>query len=603
MSDRAKNLVDLYRGSCAAHAARPLFGTKKEGAWTWMTYGEFGDLVDRARGGLAALGVGAGDRVAIVADNRIEWAAAAYATYGLEAAYVPMYQAQRPAEWQYILADCGARVAIAATDKIYQALQGMRAELPKLTKVIGLELPPDHLDSWAALIAAGAAKSVPARSPSEKAIAGFIYTSGTTGKPKGALLSHGNYASNLAAVHDLFPIVPEDRTLSFLPWAHSFGQTCELHMIVSFGASTAINDALPQLLDNLAIVKPTILVAVPRIFNRIYEAVNKQIAERPGFLQRIIKGGIHGAVKRARGEHLGPIERLELAFDDKVVFGKVRDRFGGRLRWVISGSATLNREVAEFIDALGITVFEGYGLTETSPIVTANCPAGRRIGSVGKVLPGVEVEIDKTVTGDAREGEIVVRGPNVMQGYHNLPDETAKTVMANGSLRTGDLGFFDEEGFLYISGRIKEQYKLENGKYVMPSPLEEELKLSPYFANVMLHGDGRPFNVALVVPNEPAVRGWAVEKGIDLGTDLLRDERVRALVANELEERAHDFKGFERPRDFELVAEDFTVDNGLLTPTFKLKRREAAARYAALIEAMYARERSAARAAVAVGGM
>jgi long-chain acyl-CoA synthetase len=434
-----------------------MLGSKKGGAWTWTSYRQFKALVEPLRAGLAALGVTAGDRVAFIGDNSVEWAAAAYATYGLGAAFVPMYQAQRPSEWQFILADCGARAVFVANEQSYGALQEMRHKLPDLAHVIGIARPAGAADSWSTIVAAGAAKPVPAASPDPGSIAGFIYTSGTTGQPKGALLSHANILSNLVAVHEIFPLTSEERYLSFLPWAHSFGQTVELHMLVSFGASLAINDELPRLLENMAEVKPTVLVAVPRIFNRIYDSVNHDIAGRPKLLQRIIHGGLRGAIKRQRGERLGPIERLELAFDDKAVFHKIRERFGGHLKYVFSGSATLSQEVAEFIDALGIDVYEGYGLTETSPIVTSNSPGGRRFGSVGRPLPGVRVVIDTKVGKNEREGEIVVYGPNVMIGYHHRPEENQQALMSDGGLRTGDLGYLDEDGFLYITGRIKEQ--------------------------------------------------------------------------------------------------------------------------------------------------
>ncbi len=326
---------------------------------------------------------------------------------------------------------------------------------------------------------------------------------------------------------------------------------------------------------------------MPRIFNRIYEGVNREIARRPGFLQRIIRTGVRGAIKRKHGEKLSAAERVDLAFDERLVFAKIREKLGGRLKYAISASATLGREVAEFIDALGITVYEGYGLTETSPIVSANLPGRRRLGSVGQALPGVRVVIDTAVGDDPTEGEIVVYGPNVMVGYHKRPEENAKALMHDGGLRTGDLGYLDEDGFLYITGRIKEQYKLENGKYVMPSPLEEELKLSPYIANVMIDGDGRPFNVALVAIDEPAIRAWAKDEGVTLGGELEQDPRVRALIHEELAAHSQGFKEFERPRGFVLIGDDFTTQNGLLTPTLKLKRREVQARYRELFEALY----------------
>ncbi|HET7787430.1 MAG TPA: long-chain fatty acid--CoA ligase [Myxococcales bacterium] len=587
---RVNDLVELYRRSCTEYAARPLFGTKRDGAWTWMSYAEFGALVDQVRGGLAGLGVGKSDRVACIADNCIEWAAAAYATYGLGASFVPMYQSQRPAEWEFILGDCGAKVVFVANETIFTAVEAMHPRLPQLAHVIGFSRPATAPDSWRGLVQAGAKAPVPADAPSPHDIAGFIYTSGTTGKPKGVLLSHENIASNLNAVHEIFPLNADDRSLAFLPWAHAFGQTCELHMILSFGASMALNDDVEKLVENIAVIRPTVLVAVPRIFNKIYGLVNQQIAARPPLLKKIIQGGLQSAMRRARGERLGLIDRLELAFDDKVVFSKIRARFGGRLKYVISGSATLGRDVAQFIDAVGLPVYEGYGLTETSPIVTANVPGSRRMGSVGRVVPGVRVVIDTGVTGHERDGEILVYGPNVMIGYHRRPEDNEKTLTPDGGLRTGDLGHLDEDGFLYINGRIKEQFKLENGKYVMPSSLEEVLKLSPYISNVMIHGDGRPFNVALIVINEPAVRAWAGTQGIALGSDATAHERVRSLIRGELERLGGEFRRFEAPRDFVLIREDFTIQNGQLTPTLKLKRNEVLARYAGLLEALYAKQ-------------
>lgn len=591
MAERFINLVDLYERSCAKFETRPLYGTKTGGEWEWTTYGRFHRDVDRCRGGLASLGVGKGDRVAIIADNCVEWAVAAYATYGLEAAFVPMYQAQRSDERRFILEDCGAKVVIVANEAIYADVAAM--PLPAVEHIVGLKRPPADPKAWTSLLEAGASAPVPASSPDPGAIADFIYTSGTTGKPKGVLLSHANIASNVSGVHEIFTFEPDDRSLAFLPWAHAYGQTCEVHGLLSMGCSVAINDDLDKLVENLAAVRPTILVAVPRIFNRIYEGVSRQIAQRPDYLQRIIRTGITSAIKRSHGEHLGAFERIELALDEKLVFAKIRERFGGRLKYAISASATLGREVAELVDAIGLTVYEGYGLTETSPIVAANFPGRRRFGSVGRVIPGVRVVIDTSVGVEPNRGEIVVYGPNVMVGYHQRPEENARALTADGGLRTGDLGYLDDDGFLYITGRIKEQYKLENGKYVMPSPLEEELKLSPYMTNAMIYGDGRPFNVVLIGLNERAVRDWAQHQGIALASDVTRDARVRALVETELALHAEGFKAFERPGAFALTAEDFTAQNGMLTPTLKLRRRDVMARYGATLDGLYRKEATA----------
>ncbi len=587
MSTAITNLVDLYERSCTANATRPLFGTKGAGGWNWITFGDFQKQVDALRAALKALGVGPGDKVGVVSNNRVEWAAAAYATYGLRAAYVPMYEAQKPDEWAFILADCGAKVVFGATNSIYEKLCALKgAEVPSLERVLGFELPETHDDSYAAALKRGAATPTPAERPAAEEVAGFIYTSGTTGNPKGVILSHGNIASNVSAVPALFPVSTEDRSLSFLPWAHSFGQTCELHVMLSQGAQVAINDDVANLVANLAEVKPTILFAVPRIFNRIYAGVNKQMSEKPGIIQALFKGGIAAATRRGRGEALGFFEGLTLSLADKLVFSKIREKFGGRLQYAFSGSAALNKEVAEFIDALGIFVYEGYGLTETSPIATANYPGHRKIGSVGPAIPGVTISIDRAVTGDPKHGEILIAGPNIMQGYHNRPEETSAVLLEDRTFRSGDMGYLDEDGYLYITGRIKEQYKLENGKYVVPSPLEEELKLSPFFANVMIYGDNKPHNVALVVPDLQTLEKWAQDTGETLG-DVAKNPAVKKVLAAELERCSANFKGYEKPKDFAITTEDFTVENGLLTPTMKLKRRAVMEKYGKEIAALY----------------
>jgi long-chain acyl-CoA synthetase len=583
------NLVELYQRACARYPEREILGTRKEGKWQWLTYRQFRALVDDARAGLADLGIEPGDRVAFIGDNSVEWAVAAYATYGLAATFVPMYQAQRPSEWQFILQDCSARAVIVANAATDDAIGGMRANLPELRHVIGVARSAAAPGSWRGLLAAGKARPVPARSPDPESIADYIYTSGTTGKPKGVRLSHRNITSNIEAVHPLYELSPSERYLSFLPWAHSYGQTVELHMLFSWGASLAINDELPRLLANMAEVKPTVLVAVPRIFNKIYDAVTRELAAQPELVQKIVQHGLVQALKRTRGEPMTALDKLEFVLDDRLIFQKIRDKFGGRLRYAFTGSASISRHVMEFIDALGIEVYEGYGLTETSPVVTTNSPGHRKFGSVGRVLPGVRVEIDTSVTDDHRSGEIIVYGPNVMLGYHNRPEDNAAALRPDGGLRTGDLGHLDADGYLYITGRIKEQYKLENGKYVMPSALEETLKLSPYIANVMIHGDGRPYNVALVVPDAQAVRSWAQKQGLTLADDLCTDDRARELVVSEIERVGGEFKGFEKPHAVALVGEDFTIGNGLLTPTLKLKRREVLDRFGRIIDELYAR--------------
>jgi long-chain acyl-CoA synthetase len=581
-----KSLWDLFEKSTGQFAHKPLFGTKLGGAWRWITYDEFRKDVDRFRGALARLGVGRGDRVAIVAPNGVEWAIAAYATYGRGAALVPMYEAQPPSEWEFILSDSGAKVVIGGARTVSEELTAMRGRVPTLEHVLGVSLADTDPNSFRFHLVRGGSTPVDPMPPEPGDVATYLYTSGTTGKPKGVLLTHANLCSNIDAVQELFPYAPDERSLAFLPWAHAFGQTCELHTLFSQGSSMAINDDVARLIENLAEVRPTILYAVPRVFNRIYHGVHAQMAAQPAPVRAVFAAALRVAARRSRGESLNLGERGLLAVADRLVFATVRARFGGRLKWVISGSAALGKEVAEFIAALGLEVYEGYGLTETSPVATTNYVGHCKIGSVGLPIPGVRVEIDTKVTGDAKIGEIIVHGPNVMRGYHNQPEETARTLTSDGGLRTGDLGYIDSDGFLFITGRIKEQYKLENGKYVAPAPLEEQLKLSPYISNAMIHGANKPYNVALVVLDRAAVQKWAASAGVTVH-ELDQDDRVAHLIHDEIEKQSAPFKAFERPQKFFITSEEFTIENGMLTPTLKLKRQRVVDRYGADLDRLY----------------
>jgi long-chain acyl-CoA synthetase len=583
-----KNLVEMFETAVKKFGPNDLFGTKKNGVWTWSSYSDVGKKVDQLRGGLASLGVKRGDKVVIICDNREEWAVTAYACYGLGAALVPMYEAQSPKEWEFIANDCGASLVVAGSKKVLDIAKDLPKKVETIKHVVGIPLPKDDPASFEALLAKGAESPVPSIQPENKDTACLIYTSGTTGNPKGVILSHGNFISNVNAVQELLPIGRDDRSLSFLPWAHSFGHTCEMLVMVSTGASVAFAEAIDKIIPNLAEVRPTMLFSVPRIWNRIYDGVNKQISERPPIVQKLVFTGIKAANKKHRGEPVSFVESAAHAIASRLVFDKIRGRLGGRMKYAFSGGAALSREVAEFIDGIGITVYEGYGLTETSPIATANRPGAQRIGTVGKAIKDVKIVIDKTATGEEKQGEIVVYGPNVMQGYHNRPEENQAVFTEDGGFRTGDLGFLDEEGYLHITGRLKELYKLQNGKYVAPAPLEEKLKLSPAIANVMVYGDNQLFNIALIVPEMSALKAWASENGVS-GSDeeLCNDPKVQAHMLEEVKKAGESFKGFEEIKKIVLAHEDFTVENGLLTPSLKLKRRVAMQKYGEKIAALY----------------
>lgn len=587
---RFDTLIDILEHSSAAFADRPLFGEKHQGSWSWMTYRGFREEVDRVRTGLAGLGTTKGDAVALIADNRSEWAIAAYAAYGLGAAVVPMYQAQSVDNWQYIINDSGATVLFVATPGIKRRILEVADTLTQLQHIICFEADGD--EPWFGSLGAEADDITPRTAVDPDDIAGFVYTSGTTGRPKGVLLSHGNLAHNVSAITSVFPLQPSDRTLSFLPWAHAFGQTVELHCLVAVGGSTAFAESTTQIVPNLGEVKPTMLVSVPRIFTRIYDGLQKRMEEEGGVTKMMFDAAMRNAHKRqeaaAEGRTSGWLD-LQHAMFDRLVFARVREQFGGNLKYAISGGAAIPLEVARFIDALGITVYEGYGLSETSPIATANWPGSRLIGSVGKPIPGVRIEIDRTGSADPQGGEIVVYGHNVMQGYHNLPDANEEAFTADGGFRTGDLGRIDDDGFLHIIGRVKEQYKLANGKYVVPTIIEEKIGLSPYIANAMVYGDNRPFNVALIALDMDATAAWAAAKGLHVtGDELVNHPDVLALIGEEIDRQTSGIARYERIREFTLLSEDFTTENGMLTPTLKLKRPVVLDRFKDDVEQLYA---------------
>lgn len=590
------NLVTMLENSIRTHGARPVFGVRKESGWVWITYKEFGERVDQLRAGIASLGVTRGDKIACISNNRLEWVVGQFASFGLGTTWVPMYEQQLDKEWEYILKDCGAKMAFVANATIRDRVEKLKASLPTLQHVVMFDGTGDK--TYAGLMDAGAKKPVPSLQPSDEEVATFIYTSGTTGNPKGVRLSHHNLAANVCSVMSVFPLNEEDRSLAFLPWAHVAGGSSELHSILAKGSSTGICEKVESILPSLPEVQPTFLLAVPRIWNRIYDGVNKQIAGKPAFVQAIFRNGLAASAKQRRGQPLGMTDKLMLTLAKKLVFSKVVAKFGGKLKYAMSGAAALSPDVAEFIDTLGVKVYEGYGLTETSSAITTNTPDFQRIGSVGKALPGSRIVLDKSVGSDGVQGEIIVYGHAVMKGYHNQPDETKATMTDDGGLRTGDLGRFDDDGFLFITGRVKEIYKLENGKYVAPAPIEEKITLSPYIVQTMVHGMNKPHNVALVVPDFSSLEPWAAEQGITGSREqLCENPKVRELIAGEIDKNLTDpktNKSFEKIRDFILVPEEFSVANDMLTPTLKMKRRNVVKKFGAALDALYGKPGAAA---------
>ena len=576
--EKPDNLVELIENSVEKYPDNKMFGTKNEdGEYEWITYREIGKRIDNLRGGLSQAGIEKGDTVGIIASNRKEWAITAFATFGLGGRYIPMYEKELVKIWKHIINDGGIKLLLVATREIYDQIEAMRDELPGLEKVYLIDGKGENTMSGLEKI--GADSPVASIRPKPEDIAVLIYTSGTTGNPKGVLLSHGNFTSNVLAGYKVFPELNEkDRGLSILPWAHSFGQTGELYLFSHIGGSVGFMGDVTTLGDDMGKVQPTFLIAVPAVFNRIYAGLLAKMDETGGLAQKLFVMGVASAKKRRELLEKGQsdfLTNLKFKIADTIVFNKIRARFGGRLTGALSGSATMNVEIGHFFSDLGIPVYDCYGLTETTPAATMNGPLAHKPGSVGRPIEHVRVEIDKMFSDGDEDGEIIIYGPNVMQGYHNKPEATKEVMTEDGGFRTGDRGRLDKDGYLFITGRIKEQYKLENGKYVFPAAIEEEIKLHPLVENAMIHGEGQAFNVCVVVPDFNVLEKYATEHNMPTDPkELVRYKEIREMISDEITKSLKGkFGGYEIPRKFIFLSENFTLDNGTLTQTMKLKRR------------------------------
>ncbi|MEW6076680.1 MAG: long-chain fatty acid--CoA ligase [Thermodesulfobacteriota bacterium] len=585
------NLVDMFEDSVKKFPDRPVVGTKNAaGEYEFTTYGRLGERVDNLRAGLAQLGVDKGDGVGLIINNSEAWGVIAFAAYGRGARLVPMYEKELVATWRYIVKDSGLKVLFVVNQAVYETVKGWVNEIDTLEKIFIINGSGEN--SLAALEEKGRKSPVPSIKPHYSDIAGLIYTSGTTGDPKGVLLSHGNFTTNVQAAAKMFPDIDENVvTLSILPWAHSFGQTGELYLGIYRGGSTGLMGSVDTIVEDMGKVRPTVLIAVPRVFNKVYSSIHNMMAEKGGLPLFLFNAAKKAAEEKRRTGQAG----LKFKILDKLVFAKIRARFGGRLTRAVTGSAAMNPEIAQFFIDIGIPTYDCYGLTETTPAMTMNSPGANRLGTVGRAIEKVTVVIDKTYTGeDSEDGEIVCFGPNVMQGYHNKPEKTAEVMVHDPVLgtgfRTGDRGRLDKDGFLYITGRFKEEYKLENGKYVHPASLEEDIKLNPYVINAMIYGEGKPYNVSILVPDFAALKPVAQEMGLGdkRPEDLIREERIQELIKNSVvTQLKKTYGGYEIPKKFLFLAEDFSLENGMLTQTMKLKRRNVFKKYQDQLDALY----------------
>ena len=546
----------------------------------------FADRVIRCANVLADYDVGRGDRVGLICSNRPDWHVVDFACHLRGAILVPIFATLTAPQTRLIFADAGCSVVFAEGAEQLAKVTSVRDELPRLREIVFVstqESPEADAPELSALLAAAADADAHPRAEGGDAVATLIYTSGTTGEPKGVMLTHGNLASNVLAVLEVISCGPEDRTLSVLPLCHVFERTVSYTFLYA-GAQIAYGS--PQrLAEEYLMVRPTVVAGVPRLFERFQSAVVEKAEAAGGLKKRLfhwaVAAGRRKAENELNGAPFGFGARLAHAVADRLVLSKIRAATGGRIDHFVSGGAALDPSLNWWFESVGLRTLQGYGLTETSPVIAVGAHDENRVGTVGRPVPGVEVKI-------APDGEILTRGPHVMKGYWNKPEATAEAIF-DGWFHTGDIGSLDDDGYLRVTDRKKHLLVLSTGKNVPPQPLENALAQCRYVEQLTVIGDGRPFIAALIVPDFAVLAGWAAERG--KSTDraaLCADVDVESLLRSEIDKLQVDFAAFERVRSFRLIDKPLSIEDGTLTPTLKAVRAKVEAKYAALIDEIYA---------------
>lgn len=575
---------------------------KKDGKWIDITVPEFADTVRHFSTGLRVMGVKPEDRVAILSENRPEWTMSDFAILAAGAVSVPIYPTLLGWQIEYILNDSSSVILLASNEEQMRKIADIRSHCPSVQKVIVCDVSndlPEGTVSFQSVVESGKkceAKEgrvrfdelLRTRKPSD--LATLVYTSGTTGNPKGAMLTHGNITSNAVSTVAIMPIRSGDVALSILPLSHILERTADFSFIYR-GGCVAYAESVLKVGENLQEVKPDVFAAVPRLFEKMQARIMDGVAAQPASKQKIFKWALKVGEQRLpyrlQNRSMPPVLKLKSAIADKLVFRKILDRLGGRVRFVLSGGAPLSAELAAFFVGAGVEILEGYGLTETSPVIAINTMSHRKLGTVGRPIPDVEVRI-------AEDGEILTRGPHVMKGYFNNPEATAQAIDQEGWFHTGDIGLLDEDGFLKITDRKKDIIINAYGKNIAPQPLEGLLKSSPLIGTPVLIGDRRRYFTALIVPNFEKLERDTKEMGVKFSSreELVADERVRSLFQGEIDRFNRNLDRQEKIRRFTLLPVDFSIETGEMTPSLKVKRKVVDEKYKSLIDELYRDEGS-----------
>jgi long-chain acyl-CoA synthetase len=597
IANRAPNVGRQFFDRVAETPDREAYRYPRGDRWESQTWRETGDHVTRLAAGLVALGLEPEQRVAIASSTRFEWILADLAVMCAGGATTTVYPSTIADDVGYILADSECRVVFAEDDTQIAKLTERKPELPYVEKVVTFDGTTDG--DW--IIGLGdleklgeellgknpgvVEERVNATTP--ESLATLIYTSGTTGRPKGVRLKHKSWTYEGAAIAAQGILSVDDLQFLWLPMAHSFGKVL-LSTQLACGFPTAVDGRVDKIIDNLAVVRPTFMGAAPRIFEKAYARIITMQAAEGGVKEKLFNQAFKVGLEYDRLQRAGkPIPFLlekQHALFDKLVFSKIRARFGGRVRFFISGAAALNQEIAEWFHAAGIVILEGYGMTESSAGSFVNHPDDNRFGTVGPVFPGSEVRI-------AEDGEILIKGPGVMEGYHNLPEQTAEALTEDGWLHTGDIGEVDADGYLKITDRKKDLFKTSGGKYIAPSAIESQFKaICPYASQFLVHGSERNFVVALITLDPEAMEQWAAENGMSGAsyTEIVGSEKVKDMVAGYVATLNSRLNRWETIKKWVLLDHDLTVESGELTPSMKVKRKVVETNYRDEIEKLYA---------------